>query len=323
MTAAYSTRQQAMRIVALLFLLCLPSARAADEIVLQPQRVSEHVYVFQGEAGAASSSNKGYMSNAGFVVTGDGVIVFDALGTPPLGRAMVQAIKRTTRQPIRRVIVSHYHADHVYGLQELKAAGAEIWAHRNARNYLASDVASQRLEQRRTELFPWVDEKTHLVAPDLLLDGDTDFAMGGLHFSVIFVGGGHSPEDQMLLVREDRVLFAGDMLFSGRIPFVGNADSKAWLAALDKMLTLKPGVVLPGHGPISRDPARDAVLTRDYLRYLRATMGRAAQDMEDFDSAYAKTDWSRYQALPAFREANRGNAYSTYLLMEKEALEAR
>ena len=141
--------------------------------------------------------------------------------------------------------------------------------------------------------------------------------------SVLFVGGGHSPEDLMLLVREDNVLFAGDMLFSGRIPFVGNANSKAWLAALDKMLTLKPKVVVPGHGPISRDPERDASLTRDYLRYLRVTMGRAARDMEDFDTAYSKVDWSRYASLPAFKEANRGNAYSTYLLMEKEALEAR
>src|SRR5947207_2971612 len=96
---------------------CLRGAHAAEDIVLQSQRVSEHTYVFQGESGAASSANKGYMSNAGFVVTNDGVVVFDALGTPALGHAMAQAIARVTKQTIKRVVVSHYHADHFYGLQ--------------------------------------------------------------------------------------------------------------------------------------------------------------------------------------------------------------
>src|SRR6516225_7781095 len=85
---------------------------AADDIVLTPQRVSEHVWFFQGSTGVASAANSGFMSNAGFVVTNDGVIVFDALGTPALGRAMVAAIASASGAPIRRVIVSHYHADH-------------------------------------------------------------------------------------------------------------------------------------------------------------------------------------------------------------------
>ena len=72
----------------------------------------------------ASAQNKGFMSNAGFVVTGDGVVVFDALGTPALGRAMLAAIRRITPQPVKRVIVSHYHADHFYGLAAFKDAGA-------------------------------------------------------------------------------------------------------------------------------------------------------------------------------------------------------
>src|SRR5581483_7041234 len=105
---------------------------AAPEITLAPQKVSEHCWFFEGESGAASAANRGFMSNAGFVVTDDGVVVFDALGTPVLGQAMVDAIHKVTSQPIKRVVVSHYHADHIYGLQALKAAGAEIWAHRKA-----------------------------------------------------------------------------------------------------------------------------------------------------------------------------------------------
>ena len=74
------------------------------------------------------------------------------------------------------------------------------------------------------------------------------------------------------------------------------------------MIPLAPAVVVPGHGPASRDVARDLAITRDYLAYLRETMGRAARDLEPFDDAYAKTDWSRFRGLPAFEPANRINA---------------
>jgi len=295
-------------------------ARAADDPVLTPRRVSEHCWVFQGESGSASAANRGFMSNAGFVVTNEGVVVFDALGTPALGRAMIAAIGKVTAQPLRRVIVSHYHADHIYGLQAFETLGVEVWAQRKAELYLTSSQAVDRLAQRRAELFPWVDESTRIVRPDFWFDGDTDFRLGGLTFRLLFAEGAHAPEDTMMDVVEDRVLFAGDLLFAGRLPFVGNADSKGWLKAMDKMIAVRPTIVVPGHGSLSTDVARDVALTRDYLLYLRATMGRAVADFEPFDEAYAKTDWSRFSGLPAFEHANRVNAYGTYLLLEQEEL---
>lgn len=312
------------RRLALAALLALaPAAQAGTPgtIPLVPEQVGPHEWYFRGEAGMASAANRGFMSNAGFVVTGDGVVVFDALGTPALGRGIVDAIRKVTGEPIRRVVVSHYHADHFYGLAPLKAAGAEIWASRRSIAYLNSEIAAERLVQRRADLFPWVDDSTELVRPDVLLDGDTAFRMGKLGFRIIDTGGAHAPDDLMMLVEEDRVLFAGDLLFAGRIPFVGNADSKNWLAAIERLIPLAPAVVVPGHGPASRDVARDLVLTRDYLAYLRTTMGRAAGELEPFDEAYAKTDWSRFRSLPAFEPANRINAWGTYLRMEQEALD--
>lgn len=310
-------------LMALMILLTVSTARAdtAEELVLVPHQVTAHGWYFGGESALASVQNKGFMSNAGFVVTNDGVVVFDALGTPALGRAMLAAIRKVTDQRVQRVIISHYHADHFYGLQEFKAIGAQIYAHRNAQQYLASAQAGERLAQRRTDLFPWVNEETRIVAADVWLDGDTSFRMGGMTFDIIYSGGAHSPEDLMLYVHDDRLLFAGDLIFSGRIPFVGNADSAGWLRAMDKMIALQPAVVVPGHGPPSRDVAKDLALTRDYLVYLRATMGRAVADLEPFDDAYAKVDWSRFRGLPAFEPANRSNAFGTYLLLEKELLE--
>ncbi len=121
-----------------------------------------------------------------------------------------------------------------------------------------------------------------------------------------------------MLVREDGVLYAGDVVFRGRVPFVGDADSRAWIAALDKLIAFHPKVLVPGHGAPSHTPRTDLVFTRDYLDYLRTRMGEAARNLVPFDEAYEKTDWSKYRAMPAFNEANRVNAYNQYLRLEQE-----
>jgi glyoxylase-like metal-dependent hydrolase (beta-lactamase superfamily II) len=303
------------------------AAQAADALVLKAEKISPHVYYFRGNTGMADPANQGFMSNAGFVVTRDGVVVFDALGTPSLGQAMVKAIRAVTAAPIRRVIVSHYHADHFYGLQALKAAGAEIWAHAHAKQYLTSDVAPSRLAQRKADLKPWVNDDTRLLPADRWLEFDADktmrFTFGGLHFRVIDMSGAHSPDDIMLSVDDDKTLFAGDLFFTGRIPFVGEADSRLWLIALDEMLKISPKVVVPGHGTVSRDPLKDLQLTRSYLLFLRKAMGEAVADMTPFEEAFKKTDWSAFSPYPAFAQANRINAYQTYLLMERESLQQK
>lgn len=127
----------------------------------------------------------------------------------------------------------------------------------------------------------------------------------------------------MMFVVNDGVLFAGDLYFSGRIPFVGNANSKTWLTALDSMLQVGPKIVIPGHGPASEQTESDMKLTRDYLTYLRQEMGHAVEEMTPFEEAYAATDWSRFEKEPAFDNANRINAFGTYLLMERESLDAK
>lgn len=306
-------------------LLILPLlAQAADDsaatVKMRAVKVGAHSYYVEGLPGAASAANQGYMSNAGFVVTPAGVVVFDSLGTPALAEALLAQIRKVTQAPIKRVIVSHYHADHIYGLQVFKAAGAEIWAHENSREYLNSPELENRLAQRREELFPWVDEKTRVLPPDVKLSGDADFELGGVQFALRHVGPAHSGEDLAMYIAQDRVLYAGDLVFKGRVPFVGDADSKSWLLSLDKLLAFNAKTLVPGHGGVSKKPKADLMLTCDYLTFIRKTMGKAVDDLVPFDEAYARTDWSRWKKLPAFNEANRANAYNTYILMEKEAL---
>lgn len=291
---------------------------ALPALALEPVRVSESVYFVRGAAGLPSAANRGHTSNAGFVVTREGVVVFDALGTPVLGAELIDAIRRITPAPIRRVVVSHCHADHFYGLGAFKAAGAEVWAHHAARAYLDSPAAQLRLAERRQSLAPWIGVDMRLVRADRWLEGEVSFKLGGLAFRVFPVGPAHTPEDLAMLVEEESVLFAGDLMFGGRLPFVGDADSKAWIAAIDRIAKLKPRVLIGGHGDASRDAAADLALTRDYLAYLRDKMGAAAAELEDFEVAYARTDWSRFAQLPAFDAANRRNAYNTYIRMQGE-----
>ena len=132
------------------------------------------------------------------------------------------------------------------------------------------------------------------------------------------VGPAHTPEDLVVFVPQLGVLFSGDLFFRGRIPFVGQADSRLWIASLERLMEFRPRIVIPGHGPVSTDPMADLQLTRDYLLHLRRTMGEAARNLEPFEDAYAKADWSRYESLPLFKAANRMNAYNTYLLMEQQ-----
>lgn len=298
-----------------------PPAYPPVTVALRAVALGPHSWYIPGLAGAASADNQGFMSNAGFVVTADGVVVIDSLGTPSLAQAMLAEIRRVTPAPVRHVIVTHYHADHYYGLQVFRDAGAEIWAHEGARGVLGSEAAAQRYAQRREVLAPWVAEGLQrFIEPDRWLAGDTDLRLGGVTFRIRHVGPAHSPEDLVVHVEEDGVLYAGDLVFKGRVPFVGDADSRAWLAALDRLIALRPIVLVPGHGAASDTPMADLVLTRDYLTYLRAAMARAVDDLTPFEEAYASTDWSRFAHLPAFEEAHRRNAYNTYLLMEKEAL---
>jgi len=283
------------------------------------RQVSAHVYYVEGIPGVASD-NQGFISNAGFVVTGAGVVVFDALGTPALGQLLLEKIRNVTDQPVVRVIVSHYHADHIYGLQVFEDLDAEILAPAGAQDYLASDNARERLEERRFTLDPWVNENTRLVYPDRYLAENLHFRLGDVEFVVNMLGAAHSDGDLTMYVAPDRVLFSGDVIFEGRIPFLGDAHTRTWLQVLERMEREKLVALVPGHGSVMDDPGKAVALTRRYLAFLRDSMRAAVEDFVPFSEAYAAVDWSGFADLPAFEAANRRNAYQVYLSLEAEML---
>lgn len=288
-------------------------------VAMELKKVSQHTYFVEGPPGTPTD-NEGFMSNAGVVVTPDGVVVFDALGTPSLAFKLCKLIKEITDKPIVKVVVSHFHADHIYGLQVLKDMGAEVIAPIGAKDYLASDAAQGRLKERRESLFPWVNEETYIVDPDVYVDKDVSFTLGGINFEIILLGSTHSQGDLMLRVKPDGVLFSGDLVFEGRIPFVAGSNPDVWLDRLSKFDASGIRYVVPGHGSMSTNPEQALGFTRDYLVYLHDSMSNAVENLVSFDEAYSSLDWSKYENLPAF-VANRVNAYYVYLKLEELSIQ--
>ena len=288
------------------------------------------IYYVVGNPGVPGKENEGHTSNAGFVVTSQGVVVFDALGTPSLGWNLLQQIRKMTEQPIRYVVVSHYHADHIYGLQAFKDhSPAIIVAQARASEYreneeTADERANQRLDQRREALFPWVDRHTRVVPPDITYRMRATINLGGKRFVLVYAGPAHSASDMMMMVEPDGVLFAGDIVQNGRIPFMNSddVDTANWLQALREVEKLDPNFIIPGHGRPSTAAKEAIAFTRDYIEYVRAAMGKAVANWTDFDTAYQQTGWSKYQPLPAFTSNNRGNAYRIFLEMEQSQFKA-
>ncbi len=288
------------------------------------------IYYVIGHYGVPNERNEGHTSNAGFVVTDEGVVVFDTLGTPALGDALLRHIRKITDKPIKYVTVSHYHADHIYGLQAFRdQTDAVVVAQEKGLLYtdsgnLDDENAEARLEQRRAALAPWVNAQTRIVLPDMAFRVAAELRIGGHLMQLIYAGPAHSMSDMMLMVLPERVLFAGDIVQNGRVPFMASAavNTRNWEASLTQVGTLNPSFIIPGHGRVHTNAAEAIDFTQSYIRFVRAKMGEAVANWVQFDDAYQQTSWAAYAQMPAFAENNRGNAYRVYLEIEAETLAA-
>ncbi|MCW8964881.1 MAG: MBL fold metallo-hydrolase [Gammaproteobacteria bacterium] len=287
---------------------------------MQLQQVSEHVWFVQGQAGIATD-NEGFISNASVIIGEQGIVVVDALGSPSLAQLLIRKIREISDKPFLKLILTHYHADHIYGAQVFQEQGAEILAPVGADKYLDSPNALERLEERRFSLDPWVNENTRLVAPDRMLDSSEQLDIGGVNLTLSYLGTAHSDGDLSVYVEPDAVLVSGDIIFEGRVPFVGDANTREWLAILTRMEAQQMSALIPGHGAMAKKPNEVVALMRRYLQALREQMANAVEEMTSFDEAYPEADWSEFENLPAFDAANRINAYQVFLSLEAELLE--
>ncbi|NPA41499.1 MAG: MBL fold metallo-hydrolase [Aquificae bacterium] len=314
----------------LLFLLGVVVAGEYPKHVKETLRkVAEGVYGVFGVYEQVSYENRGFISNAYFVMTDDGVLVVDALTTYKLGRELVEAVRSLTDKPIRFTVITHYHTDHFYGVGALKEAGSVIIAHEWAFDYVSQPSSWNFYEARKKILKEHMDG-TDMVPPDITLTKDLDIHLGKHRFEVRHFCKAHTPGDIVVWIPDKKVLFSGDIVFDGRLPFLGSGNSRGWLKCLDKIMELDPNILLPGHGNpmLTKDKIRDRVLwTRKYIADLRNTIRKMIEEGQDIDyvrehinEAMLEIDPS-YAQVPVFFDVNPVNAYYVYFEIENEMLE--
>ena len=293
------------------------------------KKIKEGVYGVFGVYEQVSYENRGFISNAYFVTTKEGVLVFDTLTTYKLGKELIETIKSITDKPIKFAVISHYHTDHFYGAGAFKSEGAVLIAHEWSLEYVSKPSSWNFYEARKKLLKEHMDG-TEMVEPDITITRDLDIHMGGLKFEVRRFCKAHTPGDIVLWIPDKRVLFSGDIVFDGRLPFLGSGNSKGWLVCLKKILELDPDVLLPGHGKpmLTKERIRDRVKwTYKYIDDLRKTIRRFVEEGQDLDyireninNALLEIDPS-YAQVPVFFDVNPVNAYYVYFEVENELIE--
>lgn len=207
--------------------------------------------------------------NAGFVVGDDAVAVIDTFQDPEPARALLAEIRKITKLPIRFVINTHYHLDHVNGNDVFAAAGAVIVAQRNVRAWI-------RPENVKMLDPPVTAEKKARVAslalPNVIYDDHIDLYLGSRRIGVRYYPG-HTGGDSIVSIPDAHVVFCGDMLWKDHIPNLIDATTSAWVATLDRLpKDYGASTWVPGHGGIA--DARDVQTFRKYLADLHDAIRR-------------------------------------------------
>jgi glyoxylase-like metal-dependent hydrolase (beta-lactamase superfamily II) len=296
----------------------LPGLRAGaplpDPPPLAVRRLAPGVYAVPGDTGRGSEGR----SNAGFVVTPEGVVVIDALASPEQGEQLLQAVRRVTRQPIKWLILTHHHPDHHFGAVVFRRLGARVIAHPD-RRVLASEAGEDALIADWVRLvgvgamrgFEFAD------VPDRPVDRADTLRLGGHTLIICHPGAAHSPGDLVVWLPRERILFAGDLLVEDGVTMVVDGSSGVLLRALAGIDSLHPKTVVPGHGAI---PARSSELvarTRAYITGLRAEMRSALERGIPIGRALGALPPADHNRPVSLNSRRRRNALRVYLEEER------
>jgi len=232
-----------------------------------------------------------------FIVTPQGVIATDPIGLRrPAAKAYIEEIRKITKAPIKYVIYSHSHFDHIAGGQPFKDLGAVLVAHRNAK---ARIVALQRPD---------------VVVPDQVVDRKRTITLGGTTLELIYVGKNHSDSTLVMRLPKERIIFTVDWIPLQTVPFRGMADT--YLPdiedSLKTVIAMEWDRLIPGHpGPDGRQIGTKEVarVALAYLQDLSAAVKKAADDHK------CLADATREIKLPKYENWTN---YSQYLPMNIE-----
>jgi glyoxylase-like metal-dependent hydrolase (beta-lactamase superfamily II) len=296
------------------YALILSGAQPRESSPLPLRRLAQGVYAVLGDTGRGSEGRP----NAGFIVTGDGVIVIDALASPGDGQGVVAAIRAVTSQPIKWLILTHHHPDHHFGAIVFRRLGAKVIAHPD-RSSLASDGGQDAL------LADWV-RVVGLDAmrgfefadtPDRPVTGTDTLRLGGRTLVISHPGAAHSAGDLTVWLPRERILFAGDLLVEDGVTMVVDGSSSELLRALQGIDSLHPGMIVPGHGAIPAPPGKLVARTRAYFTGLRRDMKSAIELGRSMGRALTSLPPADETRPVSLNSRRRRNAVRVYLEEER------
>ncbi|HEY9451432.1 MAG TPA: quinoprotein relay system zinc metallohydrolase 2 [Bradyrhizobium sp.] len=282
----------------------------AQEQELPVSEVAPKIFVHVGEIALMTRENDGATANVGFIVGDNAVAVIDTGGSVHEGERLLAAIRARTDKPIRYVINTHGHPDHVFGNAAFVSRGTVFVGHRNLPQALA--VRGQfYTDAFRRIMGEQLLDGVRMIAPTLLVDGTTKLDLGSRTLTVTSWPTAHSDNDLTVLDGQTGTLFAGDLVFLSHLPVL-DGSLRGWLKVIDELGTLPAQRVIPGHGPMSEWPAALA----DQRRYLtklatdvRALIARGEPITVAAGTA-AASERPRWQLFDDYNARNATSAYS-------------
>jgi quinoprotein relay system zinc metallohydrolase 2 len=300
-----------------LCLACLPHpARAASTGAPPPREIAPGIHVRRGLDEEATVANADAIANAGFIIGKDSVLVFDPGGSLADGAALRASIRALTKLPIRYVVMSHVHPDHIFGAGAFLQDKPAFVGHLRLGRALArrGDYYKNRLE---AVLGP--GKAGPVVMPTMMVRAKTmlDLDLGGRKVTITAHGPAHTDNDLTLLDAQSGTLFCGDLLFVGRAPSL-DGSLAGWLTELAALKALPATQAVPGHGPERVDwPAGAADLER-YLRTLVQETRQAVKDNIGIEAAVGRVAAGERGRWALFDEYNGRNVTEAYKELEWE-----
>ncbi|MBY6240876.1 quinoprotein relay system zinc metallohydrolase 2 [Methylosinus sp. Sm6] len=294
-----------------LFCLFASAASAFDLTEIAPG-----VFVHQGRLAMMTRENLGDIANLGAIVGAEAVAVIDTGGSAAEGRAFLAALQQRTSKPIRYVINTHVHPDHIFGNIAFRDSGAVFVGHKNLPRALAAR-GPHYLSSFREALGPLVDDVA-LIAPSLTVDGAMTLDLGGRGIELRAWRTAHSDADLTVRDSASGTLFAGDLLFLRHVPIV-DGSLLGFLAVVDELRKIEAVRVVPGHGPAVAPWPQALDAQAAYLERLTRDLRRSIAKGETLGAAATSAGQSEKPAWSLFDDYNVRNATAGFAELEWES----